>query len=147
MIQFQARPSPGLIALAVVGALLAVAQEGHAQPSEVAVRGVVEDTEEVTVPMPAGAPSAQARAYSPYAGRQYPTRVLWGDTHLHSANSGDASGPGFALERRLNPRCLDYIKAELNALSGGGGGSSTSTVVTRSTASLTASMARPVTSR
>ena len=28
--------------------------------------------------------------YSPYAGRQYPTRVLWGDTHLHTAVSVDA---------------------------------------------------------
>ncbi len=28
--------------------------------------------------------------FSPYAGRQYPTRVLWGDTHLHTAVSVDA---------------------------------------------------------
>jgi hypothetical protein len=28
--------------------------------------------------------------YSPYAGRNYPTRVLWGDTHLHTAISVDA---------------------------------------------------------
>ena len=28
--------------------------------------------------------------YSPYAGRSYPTRVLWGDTHLHTAVSVDA---------------------------------------------------------
>jgi hypothetical protein len=25
--------------------------------------------------------------YSPYAGRHYPTRVFWGDTHLHTAIS------------------------------------------------------------
>ena len=63
------------------------------------MRGVVDDTEEVSVPMPAGRPSAQAKAYSPYAGRKYPTRVLWGDTHLHSANSGDA----FTTGNRFTP--------------------------------------------
>ena len=49
--------------------------------------------------MPTGKPSAQAQAYSPYAGRKYPTRVLWGDTHLHSANSGDA----FTTGNRFTP--------------------------------------------
>jgi hypothetical protein len=40
-----------------------------------------------------------ARGYSPYAGRQYPTRPLFGDTHLHTSNSGDA----FAAGDRLTP--------------------------------------------
>jgi hypothetical protein len=35
--------------------------------------------------------------YSPYAGRNYPTRVLWGDTHLHTANSLDAAAFGNTL--------------------------------------------------
>jgi len=30
------------------------------------------------------------KQYSPYAGREFPTRVLWGDTHLHTAVSVDA---------------------------------------------------------
>jgi len=30
------------------------------------------------------------KAFSPYAGREFPTRVLWGDTHLHTAVSVDA---------------------------------------------------------
>jgi hypothetical protein len=37
--------------------------------------------------------------YSPYAGRNHPTRVYWGDTHLHTSNSGDA----FAYGTRLDP--------------------------------------------
>src|SRR5437867_5243098 len=35
--------------------------------------------------------------YSPYAGRDYPTRVLWGDTHLHTAVSVDAGAAGCTL--------------------------------------------------
>lgn len=43
------------------------------------------------------APLYKAPGYSPYAGRNYPTRVLWGDTHLHTANSLDAAGFGSTL--------------------------------------------------
>jgi hypothetical protein len=35
--------------------------------------------------------------YSPYAGRNFPTRVYWGDTHLHTRNSLDARGFGVTL--------------------------------------------------
>jgi hypothetical protein len=35
--------------------------------------------------------------YSPYAGRGYPTRVYWGDTHLHTALSVDAGAFGNRL--------------------------------------------------
>jgi hypothetical protein len=38
--------------------------------------------------------------YSPYAGRQFPTRPLFGDTHLHTAFSMDAG----AFGARLGPR-------------------------------------------
>lgn len=37
--------------------------------------------------------------YSPYAGRNYPTRVFWGDTHLHTSFSFDAGSFG----NRLGP--------------------------------------------
>jgi hypothetical protein len=42
---------------------------------------------------------APVRDYSPYAGVDYPTRVYWGDTHHHTANSGDA----FFAGNRLTP--------------------------------------------
>ena len=37
------------------------------------------------------------RPYSPYAGRNFPTKVLWGDTHLHTSNSLDARALGVTL--------------------------------------------------
>ena len=40
---------------------------------------------------------AQQRPYSPYAERNFPTRVLWGDTHLHTALSFDAGAFGARL--------------------------------------------------
>ena len=42
-------------------------------------------------------PLYKAPSYSPYAGRNYPTRVLWGDTHLHTDNSLDAAAFGNTL--------------------------------------------------
>jgi len=39
-------------------------------------------------------------AYSPYAGRNFPTRPLFGDTHLHTSFSMDAG----AFGARLGPR-------------------------------------------
>ena len=42
---------------------------------------------------------ARARGYSPYAGRDFPTMVLFGDTHHHTMNSGD----GFMGGNRLSP--------------------------------------------
>jgi len=36
-------------------------------------------------------------SYSPYAGRNFPTRPLWGDTHLHTALSMDARAAGVIL--------------------------------------------------
>ena len=39
------------------------------------------------------------KKYSPYAGRKFPTRVFFGDTHNHTANSGDA----FMAGNRLTP--------------------------------------------
>jgi hypothetical protein len=38
-----------------------------------------------------------AKHYSPYAGRSFPERVFWGDTHLHTALSFDAGAFGNRL--------------------------------------------------
>ena len=37
------------------------------------------------------------RSYSPYAGRNFPTQVYFGDTHIHTKNSLDARGFGALL--------------------------------------------------
>jgi hypothetical protein len=39
----------------------------------------------------------KAPGYSPYAGRNFPSRVLWGDTHLHTNLSLDARAFGVTL--------------------------------------------------
>ena len=41
--------------------------------------------------------AAGESSYSPYADQNYPTQVLWGDTHLHTANSLDARIMGVTL--------------------------------------------------
>lgn len=43
---------------------------------------------------------AKKAGYSPYAGRNFPTRPLFGDTHLHTSFSIDAGAFGC----RLSPR-------------------------------------------
>ena len=43
------------------------------------------------LPDKAGVNSAMTKQeYSPYVGREFPTKVMWGDTHLHTAISVDA---------------------------------------------------------
>ena len=42
--------------------------------------------------------SYSGKAYSPYAQRGFPTFPLWGDTHLHTANSMDAGAFGNRLD-------------------------------------------------
>ena len=34
--------------------------------------------------------AGEAVDYSPVVGKEYPTQVLWGDTHLHTNNSADS---------------------------------------------------------
>jgi len=44
------------------------------------------------------AQSFEEQSYSPYVGRNFPTKPLWGDTHLHTASSTDAFGYGGRLD-------------------------------------------------
>jgi len=41
--------------------------------------------------------AAKGELYSPYAGNSYPTKVLFGDVHVHTGLSGDAGGGGTRL--------------------------------------------------
>ncbi len=52
---------------------------------------------------------SNAKSYSPYAGRNYPVQVYFGDTHHHTANSGDA----FLNGDRLGPeRAYRFARGE-----------------------------------
>lgn len=42
----------------------------------------------------AASAGAEERSYSPYAGRNFPERLLWGDTHLHTNMSPGAGSSG-----------------------------------------------------
>jgi len=51
------------------------------------------------VPTPEDADNVVRKAsYSPYAGRNFPTNVYWGDTHTHTDNSLDAKGFGANID-------------------------------------------------
>ncbi len=54
--------------------------------------------------------------YSPYAGRNFPTRVYFGDTHLHTSLSGDAFGFGDKLDDDV---ALRFARGEEVTSSGG----------------------------
>ena len=56
------------------------------------------------------------KAYSPFAGRTFPSRPLWGDTHLHTSLSFDAG----AFGNRLGPRAAyRFAKGEEVAATSG----------------------------
>ena len=66
---------------------------------EVGVKGLIDDDYHAQTPKPGRPAAERSKGYSPYAGRKYPTRVYFGDTHHHTLNSGDA----FAGGNRLDP--------------------------------------------
>lgn len=86
----------------LVGAA-ALAGSGAQTEEGIPVRGLVDHTDTLDGAQGEGAPEARpgtkAKGYSPYAGRTYPTRVYFGDTHHHTSNSGDA----FMGGNRLTP--------------------------------------------
>ena len=64
---------------------------------------------------------ATAPQFSPYVGRTYPTRVFWGDTHLHTSISVDAGtmnrvGPGRRFPIRTRRGSHEHRRAARQAL-------------------------------
>ncbi len=75
-------------------------QQNATAGTSVPVKGVFQADEEASTQAPE--PAAKVdwnRDCSPYANRKYPTHVYFGDTHHHTANSGDA----FMAGDRLGP--------------------------------------------
>jgi len=54
-------------------------------------------TDEGAINPEAAARAFPKRGFSPYAGRNYPTRVFWGDQHVHTGWSADAGAFGCSL--------------------------------------------------
>jgi len=100
---------PGVFQLAALAAAILMAfgasvraqapKPSPAPEPEVAVKGVVDDPYGAENRAKGDAAGTKAKGYSPYAGRRYPTRVYFGDTHNHTSNSGDA----FMAGDRLTP--------------------------------------------
>jgi len=95
-----------LSASALLVAALVVANRAPAQsPSaagaseEVVIKGAVDhyDGEDHSRKPETPAQVEVKKKYSPYAGRKFPTRVYFGDTHNHTNNSGDAFMGGNTL--------------------------------------------------
>jgi hypothetical protein len=97
---------PYASALVIALGLAATHTASFAQPSsgadgEAVVKGAFDHADgDLSARKPeTPAQVAVKKKYSPYAGRKFPTRVFFGDTHHHTANSGDA----FMAGDRLTP--------------------------------------------
>jgi hypothetical protein len=77
--------------LTLAAGLLVVSVSVHADYAGSILKESVRDSQELK-----GQP-LKAEGYSPYAGKTFPTRVLWGDTHLHTKLSLDARAFGVIL--------------------------------------------------
>ena len=105
-------PTPFNVLAAAAATLVLVACNGPASPpasqaesadvSDVVVKGAFDADDNAASAEPA-VTTAEAeemkKSFSPYAGKKYPTQVYFGDTHNHTANSGDA----FMAGDRLTP--------------------------------------------
>ncbi len=68
-----------------------------AGPSVIAQESETHQVGEMTLTAEDAENIFKAPGYSPYAGRHFPTRVYWGDTHLHTNLSIDARAFGVTL--------------------------------------------------
>jgi hypothetical protein len=89
----------GTAAAAWMPGVHAQAPAAVAAQGDIPVKGAIEDPYGEANRAKGGAATPKSKSYSPYAGRKYPTRVFFGDTHHHTMNSGDA----FAGGNRLGP--------------------------------------------
>jgi hypothetical protein len=80
------------ITLSALIVAIFMASPGHAQEATTPV-----GTDIGTLYPDELAPLEKPQAYSPFVGKNYPMRLLWGDTHLHTANSIDAAAFGNTL--------------------------------------------------
>ena len=89
----------GAVALAFAPFAWGQNAPANASIDDVPVKGAVEDPYGADRPRDRRFRQAREakRGYSPYAGRKYPTRVYFGDTHHHTNNSGDAFMGGNSL--------------------------------------------------
>jgi hypothetical protein len=97
--------------LLAAGVMLAAGAAAQSTPprgtpdpaADVAVEGAFDDDDGdasgAPPPRTAVEIDAARKGYSPYAGRSFPSKVYFGDTHNHTANSGDA----FMGGNRLSP--------------------------------------------
>ncbi len=98
-------PSIAIISGFVVAFALAqevMAQSAPAAEDDVKVKGAFDADDVAGGSGRKGETPAQVETkkhYSPYADRKYPTHVFFGDTHHHTANSGDAFMAGDRLSR------------------------------------------------
>jgi hypothetical protein len=101
-------------ALAVLGLLLTLYSRSRADAAPAPAEPSVHFCPEVLSAMQdAGQPDPEAkplkRPYSPYAGRNFPTRPLFGETHMHTAKSLDAGAFGCSI---MPPEAYKFAKGE-----------------------------------
>ncbi|UCH40982.1 MAG: DUF3604 domain-containing protein, partial [Gammaproteobacteria bacterium] len=84
--------SPKLSTIVLTATLVAATGVSHADYAGSILRDAVKDGMELKEDE-----SLKAAGYSPYAGKNFPTKVLWGDTHLHTKLSLDARAFGVTL--------------------------------------------------
>jgi hypothetical protein len=89
------------LALACADGAIAQNAAAAAASDDVVVKGAVDhyDGEDHERKPETPAQTELKKKYSPYSGRKFPTRPFFGDTHNHTANSGDA----FMAGARLTP--------------------------------------------
>ena len=81
----------------VAGALLCVGLTGNSITLPAFAQDKPAVTDEGEINAEAAAKAFPERGFSPYANRNYPTHVFWGDEHVHTGWSADAGAFGCTL--------------------------------------------------